>query len=131
MHHAPQRSHLRHHHRRQAAHGGRLHGQSRRARLPPADAPHHSCIDRHQSSHRRRLPQPDDRLHPQVLSRPCPQSEERHLVARPCHVHEMHHRRRRRRRCTEHSRRHTASSQPHRPRARHPVHPRPHRFPPR
>ena len=41
LHHPPQRSNLCHHHRRQAAHGRRLHGQSRGARFPAADAPHH------------------------------------------------------------------------------------------
>ncbi len=39
-----------------------------------------------------RLSQPDDRLHPQKLSRPRAQSHERHLVARPGHVHQVRHR---------------------------------------
>ncbi len=42
VHHASQRPDLRHHHRRQAAHGRRLHGQGCGTRLPPADAADHS-----------------------------------------------------------------------------------------
>ena len=47
-------------------------------------------LGRHQPAHRRRLPQSDDRLHQEVVSRAGPQSNERHLVAGPSHVHQVH-----------------------------------------
>ena len=88
LHHPSPRPHLRRHHRRQAAHGGRMDGQGRRAHLPARHADADSRTRRHSSPRRGRLPQPDAGLHPQKLPRPRAQGDERHLVARPGHVHQ-------------------------------------------
>ena len=50
-------------------HGGRMDGQGGRAHLPAADEADHSRTGGRQPAGRRRVPQPDDRFHPQVLSR--------------------------------------------------------------
>ena len=92
LHHPPQKSDLLDDHRRQAPNGRWLDGQSRRTHFSAADEAHHPGDRRHQSPRRRHLSQPDDRLHQEVLSRPGAQGDERRLVARPGHVHQMHHR---------------------------------------
>ena len=62
-HHPSPRPHLRHHNCRSPAHGGFLHGQSHRTHLPPAHAPPTPRSSRHLHARRRRVPQPDSRLH--------------------------------------------------------------------
>ena len=47
---------------------------------------------RHPSAARGGLPQSDDRVDPEELCRAGAQGDERDLVARPGHVHQMHHR---------------------------------------
>ncbi len=88
----PKRSDLRDNSSRQAPARRCLDGQSSRTHLSPADEANHPRASGHQPAHRRRVPQPDASLHPQVLSRTSPQSNERHLVVGPSHVHQVHHR---------------------------------------
>ena len=96
LHHASQRPDLRRDDRRQAADGRRLDGQGRRAHLSSRDEDDDSGDRRHASAGRRRLPQPDAGLDQEELSGPGAQGDERHLVAGPGHVHQVHHRGRRR-----------------------------------
>ena len=84
-------------HRRQAAHGRRLHGKGHRADLPP-DAPEDRAGSRgHEPAGRGDLPQLRLLLHRQAVPGPRPQGDERDLGARPPHVLEIRRRVRRRR----------------------------------
>ena len=93
-----------------------------------ADEDDHSRDGGREPSAGRRLPQPDDHLDSQVLSRTSAQGDERHLVAGPGDVHQVH-RRGGRRLQRERSRGgHLEGLQQHRSRTRHPVHARPRGF---
>ncbi len=70
----------------------------------------------------------DDRLDQEVVPGAGPQGNERHLVARPGHVHQVHRGGGRGCRCAGYWRRHAESFEPHRPGARHSIHAGPSGF---
>ncbi len=90
LHHPPQESDLRFHHRRPSAHGRLLDGLCGGASVPSADAPADAGSGGHAHAAPGRVPQPDHRLHPQELSGARPQGDERHLGIAGRHVLQVH-----------------------------------------